>query len=109
MIEWNKLVLNTETMKQVLELLASIRHERELMEDRGRNRILKPGYKCLFFGPPGTGKTMTATLLGKEVNMDLYRIDLSAVVSKYIGETKKNLKSGEAFSPFPLSAKRTIA
>ena len=43
-------------------------------------------------GPPGTGKTMTASLLGKEFNKDVYRIDLSQIVSKYIGETEKNLE-----------------
>lgn len=47
----------------------------------------------MFFGPPGTGKTMTASLLGKYTNRDVYRIDLSMVVSKYIGETEKNLSS----------------
>jgi SpoVK/Ycf46/Vps4 family AAA+-type ATPase len=46
----------------------------------------------LFYGPPGTGKTFTATLLGKQFNRDVYRIDLSQVVSKYIGETEKNLE-----------------
>jgi SpoVK/Ycf46/Vps4 family AAA+-type ATPase len=45
----------------------------------------------LFFGPPGTGKTLTATLLGKHTGKDVFRIDLSRVVSKYIGETEKNL------------------
>jgi SpoVK/Ycf46/Vps4 family AAA+-type ATPase len=52
----------------------------------------KAGYKALFYGPPGTGKTFTATLLGKQFNRDVYRIDLSQVVSKYIGETEKNLE-----------------
>jgi SpoVK/Ycf46/Vps4 family AAA+-type ATPase len=47
----------------------------------------------MFYGPPGTGKTLTASLLGKYTNKDVYRIDLSMVVSKYIGETEKNLSS----------------
>jgi SpoVK/Ycf46/Vps4 family AAA+-type ATPase len=46
----------------------------------------------LFYGPPGTGKTLTASLLGKMFNLDVYRIDLSMVISKYIGETEKNLE-----------------
>jgi SpoVK/Ycf46/Vps4 family AAA+-type ATPase len=54
-------------------------------------RRLKPGYRALFHGPPGTGKTLTATLLGKQTNREVFRIDLSRVVSKYIGETEKNL------------------
>jgi SpoVK/Ycf46/Vps4 family AAA+-type ATPase len=52
---------------------------------------IKPGYRALFFGPPGTGKTLTASLLGKYTGKDVFRIDLSRVVSKYIGETEKNL------------------
>jgi SpoVK/Ycf46/Vps4 family AAA+-type ATPase len=54
---------------------------------------LKPGYRVLFHGPPGTGKTMTATLLGKYTGKEVYRVDLSMVVSKYIGETEKNLSN----------------
>jgi len=50
-----------------------------------------PGYRSLFYGPSGTGKTLTATLIGAELGVDVYRIDLSMVVSKYIGETEKNL------------------
>ena len=55
-----------------------------------RKRV-KPGYRALFHGPPGTGKTLTATLLGKHTGRPVFRIDLSRVVSKYIGETEKNL------------------
>jgi SpoVK/Ycf46/Vps4 family AAA+-type ATPase len=57
-----------------------------------KNRLTK-GYRVLFHGPPGTGKTLTATLLGKYTGRDVYRIDLSMVVSKYIGETEKNLEN----------------
>ena len=59
------------------------------MEDWGLKRILKPGYRALFYGPPGTGKTLAATLLGKKNNMDVYRVDFSMIVSKYIGEIEK--------------------
>jgi SpoVK/Ycf46/Vps4 family AAA+-type ATPase len=52
---------------------------------------IKPGFRVLFFGPPGTGKTMTACLLGKYTGSDVFRIDLSLVFSKYIVETEKNL------------------
>jgi SpoVK/Ycf46/Vps4 family AAA+-type ATPase len=61
------------------------------MEGWGLNNVLKPGYRSLFFGPPGTGKTLTAMLLGKSTGLDVYRIDLSMIVSKFIGETEKNL------------------
>ncbi|EXI69464.1 MAG: ATP-dependent zinc metalloprotease FtsH 3 [Candidatus Accumulibacter sp. SK-11] len=52
---------------------------------------LRPGYRALFYGPPGTGKTMTACLLGKSTGREVYKVDLALVVSKYIGETEKNL------------------
>ena len=52
---------------------------------------LNPGYRALFFGPPGTGKTLCANLLGKEFRKYVFRVDLSSLVSKYIGETEKNL------------------
>ncbi len=56
---------------------------------------MKRGYRVLFYGSPGTGKTLTASLLGKQFNKDVYRIDLSQVVSKFIGETEK--EPGENF------------
>lgn len=62
------------------------------MKDEVLSRKVKPGYRVLFYGPPGTGKTLTASLLGKQFEKDVYRIDLSLVVSKYIGETEKNLE-----------------
>ncbi len=52
---------------------------------------IKPGYRALFYGPPGTGKTLASTLLGKYTQKSVFRIDLSMVISKYIGETEKNL------------------
>jgi SpoVK/Ycf46/Vps4 family AAA+-type ATPase len=61
------------------------------MRDWGLDKQIKPGFRSLFYGPPGTGKTFTASLLGKSTGLDVYRIDLSLVVSKYIGETEKNL------------------
>lgn len=61
------------------------------MEEWGLEKTIKPGYRSLFYGPPGTGKALTATLIGASVGADVYRIDLSMVVSKYIGETEKNL------------------
>lgn len=91
-MEWDDLVLSPETLDQLQELQAWVDHEQTLMEDWNMAKRLRPGYKCLFYGPSGTGKTITATILGKRVNRDVYRIDLSSVVSKYIGETEKNLE-----------------
>ncbi len=91
-MEWDDLVLAPRTLVQIRELEAWIRHEKQLMGDWGLGRNLRPGYRCLFHGPPGTGKTLTATLLGKRVVRDVYRVALSTVISKYIGETEKNLE-----------------
>lgn len=91
--EWDDLVLDTKTIEEIDELKIWIDHGKTLMEDWEMGRKLKPGYLSLFHGPPGTGKTLTANLLAKTVNKPLYRIDLSLVVSKYIGETEKNLAS----------------
>ena len=91
--EWDDLVLDQKTIDEVDELRIWINHGKTLMEDWGMGRKLKPGYLSLFHGPPGTGKTLTANLLAKAVGKPLFRIDLSLVVSKYIGETEKNLAS----------------
>lgn len=88
---WDDLVLPAETQAQVQELLVWLRHGTQLMQDESLGKRLKPGYRALFWGPPGTGKTFTAGLLGKHSGRDVYKIDLSMVVSKYIGETEKNL------------------
>ncbi|SHF18367.1 ATPase family associated with various cellular activities (AAA) [Fodinibius roseus] len=88
---WDDLVLSSRTLEQLDELETWIRNHHTLRKDWGMEKKLKPGYKALFYGPPGTGKTLTATLLGKKTGRDVYRIDLSQTVSKYIGETEKNL------------------
>ncbi len=90
-LDWEDLVLDANILEEVQEILAWIKHNKSLMEDWGLAKLIKPGYRSLFYGPPGTGKTLTATLLGKSTGLDVYRVDLSKVVSKYIGETEKNL------------------
>jgi SpoVK/Ycf46/Vps4 family AAA+-type ATPase len=91
-LSWDDLVLQPGTLQQVSDINTWLRYHRQLMEEWQMNRVLKPGYKALFHGPPGTGKTLTAALLGQSNGLDVYRIDLSMVVSKYIGETEKNLE-----------------
>jgi hypothetical protein len=88
---WDDLVLPGAVMVQIDHINAWLRHSRTILEDWGLDRNLKPGFRCLFHGPPGTGKTLTATLIGATAGADVYRIDLSMLVSKYIGETEKNL------------------
>lgn len=92
-MEWEDLVLSTKTMDKVLEVKLWLDNQHTLMEEWGMNKTVKPGYKCLFHGPPGTGKTLTVGLLGKLTGRDVYKVDLSMIVSKYIGETEKNLSS----------------
>lgn len=88
---WDDLVLDAATREQVDMVSAWIRHSETLLRDWGLARRLKPGYRCLFHGSPGTGKTLTACLLGRQHDMPVYRVDLSRVVSKWVGETEKNL------------------
>lgn len=90
-MEWDDLVLNAGTRSQIREIENWIKWNDTLMQESGMGRKVKPGYRALFYGPPGTGKTLTASLLGKYTGKDVFRIDLSRVVSKYIGETEKNL------------------
>lgn len=91
-MEWKDLVLDPHTLEQVMEIKAWIEYGHELLNDLGLIKKIKPGYRSLFYGPSGTGKTLTSSLLGKVSGRDVYRIDLSMVISKYIGETEKNLE-----------------
>jgi len=90
-LEWSDLVLEDTIVEEITEIRDWIMYGRTLMEDWEMNKIIKPGFRTLFYGPPGTGKTLTASLIGKSTGLDVYRIDLSMVVSKFIGETEKNL------------------
>ncbi|MDV3455378.1 ATP-binding protein [Sphingomonas sp. HF-S4] len=90
-LDWSDLVLHPGTRAQIGEIAAWIEHGTTLMHEWGMQRLLRPGYRSLFYGPPGTGKTMTAALLGVSTGRPVYKIDLSLVISKYIGETEKNL------------------
>lgn len=94
MVGWDDLVL-PKTQKQTLRhVIAHVRQRRKVYESWGfankSNRGL--GISALLAGASGTGKTMAAEVLAGELQLDLYRIDLSSVVSKYIGETEKNLR-----------------
>jgi hypothetical protein len=90
-LTWHDLVLPNSTLQQLEEIRDWLLHGRTLLHDWGMASRLRPGYTSLFCGPPGTGKTLSACLLGKLCNCEVYKIDLSMVVSKYIGETEKNL------------------
>ncbi|MBI4494043.1 MAG: ATP-binding protein [Chloroflexi bacterium] len=91
---WNDIVLIPDAAAQLRELCARLRHQATVLErwGYGRKHARRAGATALFVGPPGTGKTMAAEIIARDLGLDLYRIDLSATVSKYIGETEKNLE-----------------
>lgn len=89
---WSDLFIDKYTLDQINEIKSWIKYKDVLFDDWEMSKKLNPGFRTLFYGPPGTGKTMTASLIGKETGRDVYRIDLSTVISKYIGETEKNLE-----------------
>jgi len=91
---WNELVLPEEQKTQLREIIAYIRHHEAVYTDWGfgQKHAMGRGTNVLFTGPSGTGKTMAAGMMAGELGLDLYKIDLSTVVSKYIGETEKNLQ-----------------
>ncbi|HLP88224.1 MAG TPA: ATP-binding protein [Nostocaceae cyanobacterium] len=90
---WDDLVLPENQRQVIADIASQLQHRPKVYQDWGfaekSNRGL--GITALFYGDSGTGKTMAAEILARQFNLDLYRIDLSAVVSKYIGETEKNL------------------
>ena len=92
-LDWSDLVLENHVFDEIDIIDTWLKNKNEISQNKLLSKKINKGYKCLFFGPPGTGKTLSATLLGKKNNLDVYRVDLSQVVSKYIGETEKNLGS----------------
>jgi SpoVK/Ycf46/Vps4 family AAA+-type ATPase len=91
--EWSDLVLPEDALAQLREIRQRISSKRTVMDTWGFDRRMTRGrgVNALFSGPSGTGKTMAAEILAHELGLDLFRIELAEVVSKYIGETEKNL------------------
>jgi hypothetical protein len=92
--EWADLILPEAQTKVLRQLASQVRHRMKVYEEwgfsaKGRRGL---GVTALFYGDSGTGKTLAAEVIARDLGLDLYRIDLSSVVSKYIGETEKNLK-----------------
>lgn len=86
------LIISTELRQQINEISAAIRYREALLEQGFQQKIqYGTGISALFYGPSGTGKSMAAEVLAHSMQVDLIKIDLSAVVNKYIGETEKNL------------------
>lgn len=90
---WDDLILDDKTMKQIDDIKLWIGNGARLLDEWNLRGKIKNGYRALFYGTPGTGKTFTATLLGKATGRDVYCVDLSMIVSKYVGETEKNLSN----------------
>lgn len=90
-LEWADLVLPDSVKQELDRVHAWLVHGHRILYDWGLAKILRRGYHVLFCGPPGTGKTLAATLLGKRTGAEVFRVDLSQLVSKYIGDTEKNL------------------
>lgn len=90
---WQDIVLPVDRMQQLHEIVNQLKYRARVYDTWGFDRKLAmgKGLNTLFAGPSGTGKTMAADIMAGELGLDLYKIDLSGVVSKYIGETEKNL------------------
>ncbi|MEU6726444.1 ATP-binding protein [Nonomuraea wenchangensis] len=88
---WRDLVLPDDRTRLLADLRDQVRHHHRVHTVWGFGAGRGPGLNALFTGPPGTGKTMAAEVLAGDLGLDLFKVDLSGVVSKYIGETEKNL------------------
>ncbi len=90
---WNDIVLPADQVNMLREVITTVRGRPTVLETWGVGAKLasSAGVTILFAGPPGTGKTMAAEVIAAELGLELYKIDLSTVVNKYIGETEKNL------------------
>ncbi|MBA3392139.1 MAG: ATP-binding protein [Deltaproteobacteria bacterium] len=91
--EWSDLVVAQDTRDQIQALISRVRHSHQVLERWGLEQRVgrATGVAALFSGAPGTGKTMVAGLVAKELGLDLHQIELSQVLSKWIGETEKQL------------------
>lgn len=92
--KWKDIILPKDTLNHLKEIYGFLKYKGKVHSDWGFDKKLSlgKGLNILFSGPSGTGKTMAAEILANEVKLDLYKIDLSSLISKYIGETEKNLK-----------------
>jgi ATPase family associated with various cellular activities (AAA)/Winged helix domain, variant len=90
---WSDIVLPDDVLDSLKEFVARVRHRRTVYERWGYDKKLTSarGVTGLFTGSPGTGKTLVASAIAKDLGLDLYRVDLARVVSKWIGETERNL------------------
>jgi hypothetical protein len=90
-MEWEELIVNPLIGDELENVCTWLKYKDEIISNHLLRKKINKGYKCLFYGPPGTGKTLSSALIGKRYQKDVYRVDLSQLVSKYVGETEKNL------------------
>lgn len=90
---WDMLVLPADQMSQMKEICNQVKFRSLVYESWGFEKRLSlgKGLNVLFSGPPGSGKTMAAEVIANEIGLEIYKVDVSQIVSKYIGETEKNL------------------
>ncbi len=90
---WEQVALPDDVLDSIREFLSRVKHRRKVYEEWGYDArmLTSRGLTALFHGPPGTGKSMVAGLIARELALDLYRVDLAQITSKWIGETEKNL------------------
>jgi len=90
---WDDIILPKDQKEQLIEICNQVKYRHVVYNDWGfgKKLVRGEGLNVLFAGPSGTGKTMAAEIMGNELGIDVYKIDLSNIVSKYIGETEKNL------------------
>ena len=88
---YTDLVLSADSETQLEDRKIWLKFKQQLLKEWEFENKIQKGYKTLFYGPAGTGKSLAATLIGKQNKLPVYRVDLSMVISKYIGETEKNL------------------
>jgi AAA+ superfamily predicted ATPase len=91
---WEDLILSDKILGQLQHLVDFLQHQETVFHQWGARSVRARGYgiKALFSGPPGTGKTMAAECIAARLGLDLFRVDLSQVISRWVGETEKNLK-----------------
>lgn len=92
---WDDLVISPGQKELLQQLSSRVQNRNLVMKTWGFESILPygSGISAIFYGPPGTGKTMAAQVIAKELNLPLFRVDISTISSKYIGETEKNLRA----------------
>jgi AAA+ superfamily predicted ATPase len=92
---WSDVVLPEDLVDSLLEITGRVRYRKKVFEDWGYGRAITTsrGITALFSGGPGTGKTMVAGVIARDLGVELYRVDVSRITSKWVGETEKNLAS----------------